>query len=122
MLESVVLVEVNEENLVLHKYVAGKSGESNDTPIQYSCLENPMDGGKGKSYDRDKRTASKVFCLIFLYVEVQNQYQYRTVEDRRRGKKRKEKLLKTVLLSSHLIKRGKIPKLFENTFVEWTLD
>lgn len=63
---------------------------------------------------------SKGFCLIVLYVEVQHQYQNRTIEDGRRGKK--EKLIKTLLLSSHLIKRGKIPKLFENTFVEWTLD
>src|SRR5574337_1256279 len=23
----------------------GKSGEGNGTPLQYSCLENPMDGG-----------------------------------------------------------------------------
>ena len=24
---------------------AGKGGEGNGTPLQYSCLENPMDGG-----------------------------------------------------------------------------
>ena len=24
---------------------SGKSGEGNGTPLQYSCLENPMDGG-----------------------------------------------------------------------------
>ena len=24
---------------------SGKLGEGNDTPLQYSCLENPMDGG-----------------------------------------------------------------------------
>ena len=23
----------------------GKGGEGNGTPLQYSCLENPMDGG-----------------------------------------------------------------------------
>ena len=23
----------------------GRSGEGNGTPLQYSCLENPMDGG-----------------------------------------------------------------------------
>ena len=23
-------------------------GEGNDTPVQYSCLENPMDGGPGR--------------------------------------------------------------------------
>lgn len=31
---------------------------------------------------------SKAFYLIVLYVEVQNQYQYRTVEDERREKKK----------------------------------
>ena len=25
-------------------YVQRPSGEGNDTPLQYSCLENPMDG------------------------------------------------------------------------------
>ena len=25
-----------------------KRGEGNDTPVQYSCLENPMDGGPGR--------------------------------------------------------------------------
>ena len=26
-------------------YSRGKVGEGNGTPLQYSCLENPMDGG-----------------------------------------------------------------------------
>ena len=26
-------------------YLAKYSGEGNGTPLQYSCLENPMDGG-----------------------------------------------------------------------------
>ena len=26
-------------------YLGGASGEGNGTPLQYSCLENPMDGG-----------------------------------------------------------------------------
>ena len=25
------------------------AGEGNGTPLQYSCLENPMDGGAGKA-------------------------------------------------------------------------
>ena len=25
--------------------IRGSSGEGNGTPLQYSCLENPMDGG-----------------------------------------------------------------------------
>ena len=32
---------------------SGRSpGEGNDTPLQYSCLENPMDGGVAKSRTR----------------------------------------------------------------------
>ena len=27
----------------------GQAGEGNDTPLQYSCLENPMDGGAWKA-------------------------------------------------------------------------
>jgi len=27
------------------KYFSGQMGEGNGTPLQYSCLENPMDGG-----------------------------------------------------------------------------
>jgi len=39
-----------KETLTLMKYeilqvVAALSGEGNGTPLQYSCLENPMDGG-----------------------------------------------------------------------------
>ena len=29
--------------------VYGKYGEGNGTPLQYSCLENPMDGGAWKA-------------------------------------------------------------------------
>ena len=29
--------------------VASKDGEGNGTPLQYSCLENPMDGGAWKA-------------------------------------------------------------------------
>ena len=29
---------------IIYKYIAS-SGEGNGTPLQYSCLENPMDGG-----------------------------------------------------------------------------
>ena len=30
---------------VVKQQVLGKFGEGNGTPLQYSCLENPMDGG-----------------------------------------------------------------------------
>ena len=43
-------ISVWEGTLTLMKYeilqvVAALSGEGNGTPLQYSCLENPMDGG-----------------------------------------------------------------------------
>ena len=31
--------------IVLNVYLYLRSGEGNGTPLQYSCLENPMDGG-----------------------------------------------------------------------------
>ena len=31
--------------MVLSMGVESVDGEGNDTPLQYSCLENPMDGG-----------------------------------------------------------------------------
>ena len=33
--------------LVVFNISSGNSGEGNGTPLQYSCLENPMDGGAG---------------------------------------------------------------------------
>ena len=34
-----------EENLKICTQLEITSGEGNGTPLQYSCLENPMDGG-----------------------------------------------------------------------------
>ena len=31
--------------ILFQGYVASESGEGNGTPLQYFCLENPMDGG-----------------------------------------------------------------------------
>ena len=31
--------------LSIYQYITAFIGEGNDTPLQYSCLENPMDGG-----------------------------------------------------------------------------
>ena len=49
-------------------YLALYSGEGNGTPLQYSCLENPMDGGAwyaavygvAQSRTRPKRLSSKI--------------------------------------------------------------
>ena len=32
-------------SLELSRWLSGKDGEGNGTPLQHSCLENPMDGG-----------------------------------------------------------------------------
>ena len=34
-----------KEGVVAFITVRAKNGEGNGTPLQYSCLENPMDGG-----------------------------------------------------------------------------
>ena len=34
--------------LYLYVYIHIYIGEGNGTPLQYSCLENPMDGGAGR--------------------------------------------------------------------------
>ena len=52
--------------------VASLYGEGNGTPLQYSCLENPMDGGAwwaavhgiAKSWTRLKRLSSSSISLI----------------------------------------------------------
>ena len=31
--------------IYIYIYIGSKSGEDNGTPLQYSCLENPMNGG-----------------------------------------------------------------------------
>ena len=48
MLSQIYLVRsscVTQLSLVLCNNLEGWDGEGNGTPLQYSCLENPMDGG-----------------------------------------------------------------------------
>ena len=45
MIEVLPWEESLTENLRIIKYCYYCSGEGNGTPLQYSCLENPMDGG-----------------------------------------------------------------------------
>ena len=35
--------------MIYHTVVVYKNGEGNGTPLQYSCLENPIDGGAWKA-------------------------------------------------------------------------
>ena len=36
---------MHKRALLFRQAVGDSKGEGNDTPLQYSCLENPMDGG-----------------------------------------------------------------------------
>ena len=48
MLYNVVMVSAIhqcESVIIIYLYVCMYVGEGNGTPLQYSCLENPMDGG-----------------------------------------------------------------------------
>ena len=38
-------VQRHFEELGIYKHLRGNVGEGNGIPLQYSCLENPMDGG-----------------------------------------------------------------------------
>ena len=54
--------------LVLRKLLAVQGGEGNGTPLQYSCLENPMDGGAWKAAVRGvvkSRTRLSDFTFTF---------------------------------------------------------
>ena len=42
--QTLIGIVLNDEEKKLH-FGEGESGEGNGTPLQYSCLENPMDGG-----------------------------------------------------------------------------
>ena len=39
------VTEVGEEVMKIYGEIGIHSGEGNGTPLQYSCLETPMDGG-----------------------------------------------------------------------------
>ena len=41
----VVNKNFKQENYINNIHLVKTAGEGNDTPLQYSCLENPMDGG-----------------------------------------------------------------------------
>ena len=52
------------------EWVAIPSGEGNGTPLQYSCLENPMDGGVWKAADHGvakSRTRQSDFTFTFHF-------------------------------------------------------
>ena len=51
-------------------YIRPSFGEGNDTPLQYSCLENPMDGGAWKAAVRgvaEGRTRLSDFTFTFHF-------------------------------------------------------
>ena len=38
-------VKLQNTRVIVFQYTNNENGEGNGTPLQYSCLENPMDGG-----------------------------------------------------------------------------
>ena len=46
------------------KNSAKMSGKGNDTPLQYSCLENPMDGGAWKAAVHGVVTSLSLFTFL----------------------------------------------------------
>ena len=52
------------------------TGEDNGTPLQYSCLENPMDGGAWKAAVHGvtkSRARLSVFTFTFLFHELEKE-------------------------------------------------
>ena len=45
MMSMLVIVFLPRSKCLLISWLQSPSGEGNGTPLQYSCLENPMDGG-----------------------------------------------------------------------------
>ena len=60
-------------------------GEGNGTPLQYSCLENPMDGGAwwaavygvAQSRTRLKRLSSSISNAVLVFLIYTNKIEYR---------------------------------------------
>ena len=42
-------------------------GEGNGTPLQYSCLENPMDGGPGRLQSRGSLSRTQLCDFTFTF-------------------------------------------------------
>ena len=54
----------------IKEYNSGTGGEGNGTPLQYSCLENPMDGGAWKATVHgvaEGRTGLSDFAFTFHF-------------------------------------------------------
>ena len=61
---------MNLKHLVYNLLTLLNSGEGNGTPLQYSCLENPMDGGAWKAAVHgvaEGRTRLSDFTLTFHF-------------------------------------------------------
>ena len=43
------------------------AGEGNGTPLQYSCLENPMDGGAGRLQSMGSRSQARLRDFTFTF-------------------------------------------------------
>ena len=60
--ENISKSQQHKKNSIHNKY-----GEGNGTPLQYSCLENPMDGGAWWAAVAKSRVQLSDFTLTFLF-------------------------------------------------------
>ena len=61
-----------------HQRTSNREGEGNGTPLQYSCLENPMDGGPwwaAVSGVAEGRTRLSDFTFIFTFLHWRRKWQ-----------------------------------------------
>ena len=68
--ESLKLEEKKPQTIINYHYIPEWVGEGNGTPIQYYCLENPMDGGAWLAADHGvakSRTRLSDFTFTFPF-------------------------------------------------------
>ena len=76
--------EIRDEDVYCHHYyfiyagTLGSFGEGNGTPLQYSCLENPMDGGPWQAAVHGvakSRTRLSDFTFTFHFSALEKKWQ-----------------------------------------------
>ena len=85
---------IQKKKTLIWKDICTLIGESDGTPLQYSCLENPVDGGAWwaavygvtQSWTRLKRLSSSSMhpnapAALFTVAKIQNQPKYPSIVD-----------------------------------------